>query len=578
MTKSPMTADTKPLRVRWLGQVVYDEAWDLQTALFNGAADHLLLCTHPLTFTFGRMGKPEHLLVDPADVGADVRHVNRGGDITFHGPGQLVGYPVMSVAQRRGGGLADTVAYVTAVEQALIDTAAHFGLEAGRVRGRPGAWIDAEGERPRKLAAVGVRVSRGRSMHGFALNVDTDLSWFDHIVPCGLADAGVTSLRNEGVEATMAEVVDVATEKLAFHLAPGRDVERSDVAWRHNSVDPAPFTLNRKVNPEDENAKRVVPASAPSPTSTPVRLSSRLAQAGVGEGLPLKTRKPSWMKVELSTGSEYRRLKSLSRSLDLVTVCEEARCPNIFECWNEGTATFMLLGDRCTRACGFCLVDTRRPEDVDEEEPQRVAAAVAELDLDFAVLTMVARDDLDDGGAAVVAATVEAIRVAAPKAGVEVLISDLKGSAESLATVIEARPDVLNHNVETVPRLQRAVRPSASYARSLTTLARGAMAGLTTKSGLIVGMGERPDEVKATLADLAAVGVDIVTIGQYLRPTASHLPIHRWWEPSEFDDLRRYGLSIGIGHMEADPLTRSSHHAGSAHRSLANANLEQVVS
>ena len=245
-------------------------------------------------------------------------------------------------------------------------------------------------------------------------------------------------------------------------------------------------------------------------------------------------------------------------------MCEEAGCPNIFDCWNEGTATFMLLGDRCTRACGFCLIDTRKPLEVDDTEPQRVADAVAHLGLDFAVLTMVARDDLDDGGARIVAETVEAIRRTAPDAGIEVLISDLQGSADSLATVCGAKPDIVNHNIETVARLQRAVRPSASYARSLALLARAGQQAMTTKSGLIVGMGERTEEVRSTLADLAGVGVEIVTIGQYLRPTSHHLPVVRWWTPDELDELKAFGENeLGFLHVEASPLTRSSHHAGS---------------
>ena len=297
----------------------------------------------------------------------------------------------------------------------------------------------------------------------------------------------------------------------------------------------------------------------------PVRLGNRLAQAGVSDARPITERKPSWMRVELKTDPEFRRLKGLSRRLDLSTVCEEAGCPNIYECWNEGTATYMLLGTRCTRACGFCLVDTRQPLAVDEGEPERVAAAVRELGLTYVVLTMVARDDLPDGGADIVARTVEAIHASGDGIGVEVLISDLGGSAEALARVCQAEPEVVNHNVETVPRLQRAVRPSASYARSLAVLSRAAQAGITTKSGLIVGMGEEVTEVRSTLVDLAAVGVDIVTVGQYLRPTSNHLPLARWWSPDEFEELTVFGeQELGIARVEATPLTRSSHHAASA--------------
>ncbi len=252
------------------------------------------------------------------------------------------------------------------------------------------------------------------------------------------------------------------------------------------------------------------------------------------------------------------------RDLQLVTVCEEAGCPNLSECWAEGTATFMVLGGRCSRACGFCLVDTSRPAAPDPDEPARVAEAVAQAGITHAVVTMVARDDLDDGGARHVAATVTAVRARTPSAAVEVLISDMKGDPAALDLVVAARPDVWNHNVETVPRLQRAVRPQASYARSLAVLARGGAAGLTTKTSIILGLGEDEHEVRGVLADLAALGTDIVTLGQYLRPTSTHLPVARWWHPDDFERLKAAGEAMGIAHVEASPLTRSSHHAGRA--------------
>jgi lipoic acid synthetase len=242
-------------------------------------------------------------------------------------------------------------------------------------------------------------------------------------------------------------------------------------------------------------------------------------------------------------------------------VCEDAGCPNLSECWSDGTATFMVLGERCTRACGFCLVDTSKPLAPAADEPLRIAEAVARLELDHAVLTMVARDDLADGGMAHVAACVDAVRAQRPATRVEALISDAKGRRASLELLFAARPDVLNHNVETVPRLQRAVRPSAGYARSLAVLAWAKQAGLVTKSSLMVGIGETDDEVEATLADLAGIGCDIVTIGQYLRPTSHHLPVARWVDPADFERWKQTGEQLGIGHVEAGPLTRSSYHA-----------------
>jgi lipoic acid synthetase len=282
------------------------------------------------------------------------------------------------------------------------------------------------------------------------------------------------------------------------------------------------------------------------------------------QGLPLNTRKPSWLRVPVRMGDEFLGLRRTVRDHGLVTVCEEAGCPNIYECWAEGTATFMINGERCTRSCGFCLVDTRHPGPLDTDEPERVAATVEELQLAYAVVTAVARDDLPDGGAAAYAATIRAIRRRCPATAVEVLVPDCKGDDRSLAAIFEARPDVLNHNLETVARLQRAVRPSAGYARSLGVLARAKDAGLVTKSGMILGMGERRDEVVGALADLRAVGVDIVTLGQYLRPTAIHLPVARWWTPEEFESLRAEGQAMGFAHVESSPLTRSSYHARGA--------------
>jgi lipoic acid synthetase len=371
---------------------------------------------------------------------------------------------------------------------------------------------------------------------------------FGHIVPCGIQDKGVTSLRAEGVDVSMETVIDAFAARAVAAFGAGAGVaERFDV----------------------------VTGLATTPGAVPVErpLVRRLRQAGVSPeaGLELSERKPSWLRVPVRMGSGYRALGATVRDLGLVTVCEEAGCPNIYECWSAGTATFMINGERCTRACGFCKVDTRHPLALDADEPDRVARAVEKMGLGHAVITCVARDDLPDGGAGAMAATIGAIRERSPGAAVEVLISDCRGDAASLATIFEARPDVLNHNIETVARLQRAVRPSAGYARSLAVLARAADAGLVTKSGLMVGLGEREDEVVATMADLRGVGVSIVTVGQYLRPSRDHLPVSRYWEPAEFDHLREVGRALGIDHVEASPLTRSSYHAREAASAAASA-------
>jgi lipoic acid synthetase len=540
-----------PLHVRWLGKVAYREALALQYALFDHGVDqHLLLLEHPHVFTHGpHADLDSNLRCEPASVGAELVEVQRGGDITYHGPGQLVGYPILSLPPKRGeGGQADTRAYIHSVEQVVIDTLVELGLrDVGRKGEFPGVWVEPNGARPRKICAIGVRVAKGaterRTMHGFALNVSTDLAFMRrNIVPCGIPDYDVTSLHEEGIAVSMRDVVDMTARIAADAWGAGR-ATRADVAWSQRVEDLSAFS--RGEGPGE-------------------RLTRRLDQAGVTEGLSISLRKPEWLRPKVQIGAEVLRTKKTLRDLNLVTVCEEAGCPNLSECWADGTATFMVLGERCTRACGFCLVDTRKPLAADPDEPARVAEAVRRMGLEFAVLTMVARDDMDDGGMRHVAECIRAIRMLCPTTSIETLVSDAKGSG-SIDVLLEARPDVFNHNIETVARLQRAVRPSAGYARSLSVLARARAAGLTTKSGIIVGMGETIEEVKEALVDLASVGVRIVTIGQYLRPTTHHLPVARWVEPAEFDELRDFGMEIGLDHVEASPLTRSSYHAKQAH-------------
>jgi len=274
-------------------------------------------------------------------------------------------------------------------------------------------------------------------------------------------------------------------------------------------------------------------------------------------------RKPAWLKVPFPGGAQYLRVKGLLRSSVLHTVCEEARCPNIGECFQNGTATFLILGDVCTRACTFCAVTSGHPTGLDAAEPLKVARAASRLGLRHAVVTSVTRDDLPDGGASIFAATIRAVRRLSPGTSVEVLIPDFRGSHDALATVMAARPDVLNHNIETVPRLYRGVRPKAVYGRSLGLLARaGEMDGdVTTKSGLMVGLGEEHEELLAAMADLVAAGCRVLTIGQYLQPTPRHRPVARYYHPDEFAELAREGRRLGFRHVEAGPLVRSSYHA-----------------
>lgn len=511
----------------------------MQRALLQSNDDYVLLFEHPPTYTRGVRTQSENFLVPLDALDAVVVDADRGGDVTFHAPGQVVAWAIRTVADDPSAGKA----HVHALEDAVIATvrgvdATHSLGEIGRLDGYPGVWAHLEG-RPTKIAAVGVRTQRNdrdvrRTLHGVALNVDVDLGGFAKINPCGIVDKPVGSLRSLGLAVSALEVEERLGEELSLQFGDTLSVARVD----------------RSV----------------SSTSSERPLLRRLRKAGVDPdaGISIRSRKPDWLRIEAHMGPEYQALRTLNEDLRLVTVCEEAGCPNIFECWAEGTATFMVNGERCTRACGFCLIDTRKPLALDPSEPERVAEAVVRLGLAHAVITCVARDDLADGGAGAIGETVRAIRRRSPSTNVEVLISDLKGDVASLELIFAAQPDVINHNIETVARLQRAVRPSAGYARSLTVLARSVAAGFTTKSGMMVGLGETRDEVVETLADLSAVGVSIATIGQYLRPTEQHLPVARWWEPAEFDELATIGEGLGLRHVQASPLTRSSYHAKKA--------------
>lgn len=277
---------------------------------------------------------------------------------------------------------------------------------------------------------------------------------------------------------------------------------------------------------------------------------------------PPRPRRPEWLKAKIPGGENYSHLKNIVDTHRLHTVCEEARCPNMGECWNAGTATFMILGDVCTRSCGFCAVKTGKPaEGLDWDEPYRVAEAVKLLGLRHAVITSVNRDERRDGGAPIFSETIREIRRRVSGCRVEVLIPDFKGSEEALDIVLDAQPDVLNHNLETVPRLYSVVRPQANYRQSLEVLERSKKRGFVTKTGLMVGIGEKPDEVIEVMKDVRAVDCDILTIGQYLQPTKYHLPIDRYVHPDEFNMYKRAGLEMGFKHVESGPLVRSSYHA-----------------
>ncbi|RIK08030.1 MAG: lipoyl synthase [Acidobacteria bacterium] len=529
-----------------MGRVAYQEALDLQRALADSvragrSPGHLLLLEHDPVYTYGAHAVAENFLVDPKlliEGGALVIEADRGGDVTFHGPGQLVAYPILAVerfSSRR---------WVSVLEASVRRTLNEFGIDGVTEPEYPGVWVGGK-----KICAIGVRISGGVSTHGLALNVTTDLSRFDAIVPCGIEGRGVTSIKSELGER-------ISMERIARSLAASFAAEIGGVG---SSFEAAPWPRSDG-NDTDEPGE----ADRQEITNWP----DRRPRAADG------TLRPDYVRAAARFDKGYRSVMSVVRAGELNTVCEEAKCPNIYECWADGTATFMILGDQCTRACGFCNVSTSRPGAVDWDEPDRVARAAAALGLSHVVVTSVARDDLSDGGAAAFAATIRAVKKSLAGGSVEVLIPDFKGDKKSLETVLAERPDVLNHNVETVPRLQRLVRPSASYARSLAVLARatGSGHGIETKSGIMLGLGEDESEVSSVISDLAAVGVSILTIGQYLQPTAAHLPVQRWWRPDEFDELADFARRAGIRAVESSPLVRSSYRAHTSHQRLERMN------
>lgn len=515
-----------PLEVIDLGRLDYEAALARQEAevetVRDGAPDRLLLVEHPPVYTIGRGGDERNLCGAPSSLGVPVHRIARGGDTTFHGPGQLVGYPVLSLA-RHGR---DVHLYLRRLEEVLIRALATFGVDAKRIAGKTGVWVGG-GPRWRKIASIGIGVRRWVTLHGFALNVSTDLRYFEAIVPCGLEGVEMTTLERErGVAVGMDRVRERVVEAFRSEFGAGsdRDARRGAIPRRGRTW--------------------------------AARLSER--RPGVSND-----RKPPWLRARAPGGKVWAETRRLLGDLDLNTVCQEAMCPNLGECWGHATATFMLMGDVCTRICGFCAVRHGAPLPLDPDEPRRVAEAAARLRLRHVVVTSVNRDDLPDGGAAHFAATAREIKRLQPDCAVEVLVPDFRGDERSIETVVDSPIDVLNHNTETVPRLYPRVRPGARYARSLDLLARARhrRGDLRVKSGLMAGLGEREEELVEVFRDLHASGCDILTIGQYLRPTREHLPIDRWVRPEEFDRYRGRALALGFRYVESGPLVRSSYHA-----------------
>ena len=534
----------RELNIRWLGKLPYGEAYILQkglhsaTSLENSPFDYLLLLEHNNVVTIGRSGDINNLLVSKNTLNEnniEFFETDRGGDITFHGDGQLIGYPIIRLDDPK-----KVVPFVRKIENVIIDTLAELSIEAFSKTDDTGVWTK-EG----KIASIGIKVSKWTTLHGFSLNISENTKGFDFINPCGSSDEHVVSIQQYDETVSFKEVTEIISTKFVEIFKYEKVDKQFSQFTPRQLKKKKEFHIDQLVNNGVFNA---------SINSVPITLNSSVKS---------EPERPEWMKVKANLGKDYLSLKSLIKEKRLNTVCEEASCPNIYECWSMGTATFMIMGDTCTRACGFCDVNTGKPCDLDMDEPYRVAESVKIMGLTHAVITSVNRDDLDDGGSAFFAKTIDEVRLKNNQTSIEVLIPDFKGSKEAIDNIINANPEVLNHNLETVPRLQREIRTAASYGRSLALLQYAKESHFLgkTKTGLIVGMGEEFEEVIAVLKDLSRINIDIVTIGQYLRPTQRHRLIDRYVSEEEFEQYKTIGQELGIPHIESGPLVRSSYHA-----------------
>ena len=534
----------RKLNVRWLGKLPYSEAYDLQLGLHKAISnnyeddDYLLLLEHDNVITSGRSSKDNNLLVSQEildQMSIDFFETDRGGDITFHGEGQLIGYPIIRLQDPK-----KVVPFVRSIENVLIQSLKELSIDSFTKEHDTGVWTSMG-----KIASIGIKVSKWTTYHGFSLNIFDKLEGFDLINPCGNEYESVTSIQSFNDTVSFDEVSKIVSNNFI------KLFEYSEVDEQFSQFTPKQLKSNKEFNIDKMVAAGVF---KPSTKGIPITIK------GV---LPNEPKRPEWMKVKANLGNDYRSLKNLLSEKKLNTVCEEASCPNIYECWSMGTATFMIMGDVCTRACGFCDVKTGKPGTLDLGEPKRVAESVKAMQLTHAVITSVNRDDLEDGGSQFFADTIYEVKKLNNKCDVEVLIPDFKGDRLAIDNIIKASPEVINHNLETVPRLQREIRTSASYGRSLSLLHYVKSQGFEgkTKTGLIVGMGENKEEVASVLKDISKLNVDIVTIGQYLRPTAKHRPIDRYAPEEEFEYYKFIGESFGIPHVESGPLVRSSYHA-----------------
>ncbi|MEW6266744.1 MAG: lipoyl synthase [Thermodesulfobacteriota bacterium] len=496
-----MNENALNLEVLDWGRLEYGPALERQGDLVQArqaglASDRLILVEHPPVVTLGRSSGDRDLRLSEEDLnrrGVAVFKVERGGQATFHGPGQLVAYPVLKLERK------DLHWCVDQLLEAAADVLRLQGLSPEKKAGRPGLWVNSA-----KIASVGLAVRRWVTWHGLALNVNNDLTGFDLIVPCGRPGEKITSLSRE-----LGRSLDLDEVKAAF------------------------IRSFRK----------------------------RFGYAEPRDPAASASKHPAWLVRAAPDEAAVRQMTDRLARLRLATVCQSAHCPNLGECFKSGTATFLILGRVCTRSCRFCAVDKGRPGPVDPDEPDRVAQAALELGLRHVVVTSVTRDDLADGGAGQFVRTVARVRELCPGARIEILTPDFKGSLAALDQVVAVRPDVFNHNLETVSRLYGLIRPQAIYGRSLAVIGYAAENGLLVKSGLMLGLGETREEVRAALVDLKRAGCRHLTLGQYLAPSARHAPVARYVPPEEFDYWAEESRRLGFVAVASGPLVRSSYRA-----------------
>ncbi len=479
-----------------LGLVEYPEAVSLQKALVSeridgGPRDRLLLLEHPPVITMGRSGNEHDLKLEKEILlkhGIAVSASERGGKTTFHGPGQLVAYPIVKLRNK------DVHRYVEKLLEAVASLLTEYGLQPEFKNGAPGVWIE-----DRKIASIGVSIKKWITSHGIALNVNTQLSNFEFIIPCGMPGQEMTSLEKE--------------------LGAPQDF-----------------------------------------TGVKNRFIYHFKKVFGYEGLETRPR-PKWLTMPQPKREHMEKMHAFLHKMHLGTVCQSAHCPNMGECFSRGTATFMILGRHCTRRCRFCAVEKGIPLPPDPQEPGRVAKAVQELGLHYAVITSVTRDDLQDGGADHFVQTIGETGRLSSGTRIEILVPDFQGNPEAIERVCSARPDMFNHNLETVARLYPLVRPQARYNRSLDVLSLAAKYGLPTKSGLMLGLGESKDEVMRALEDLRKAGCEYLTLGQYLAPSKAHVPVSRYVCPEEFEKWSSMARAMGFKGAASGPLVRSSYRA-----------------